>query len=98
MAKFCLKAALIDTVDQGTITGDLKAKTFMRKRERIVDMGGFLDGLTESLGKLQPSFWRARKPAHPVEIMSNVLEQFAPDWSRFSGLFHCEFSSVTALW
>ena len=50
-----LKAALIDTVDQGTVTGDLKGKTLTPKRERIVDMVGFLDGVTENLGKPQPS-------------------------------------------
>jgi isocitrate/isopropylmalate dehydrogenase len=47
-----LKAALIDTVDQGTITGDLKGKTLTPKHERIVDMVGFLDGVTENLGNL----------------------------------------------
>jgi isocitrate dehydrogenase len=45
-----LKAALIDTVEQGTITGDLKGKTLTPKHERIVDMVGFLDGVTENLG------------------------------------------------
>ena len=50
-----LKAALINTVDQGTVTGDLKGKTLTPKRERIVDMVGFLDGVTENLGKPQPS-------------------------------------------
>ena len=47
-----LKAALIDTVDQGTITGDLKGKTLTPQHERIVDMVGFLDGVTDNLGKL----------------------------------------------
>ena len=47
--------ALIDTVDQGTITGDLKGKTLTPQHERVVDMVGFLDGVTENLGKLSPS-------------------------------------------
>jgi len=47
--------ALVNTVDQGTVTGDLKGKTLAPKRERIVDMVGFLDGVTENLGKPQPS-------------------------------------------
>ena len=42
---------MIDTVDQGTITGDLKGKTFTPTRKRIVDMVGFLDGVTGNLGK-----------------------------------------------
>ncbi len=46
-----LKSALIATVDQGTITGDLKGKTLMPERERVVDMMGFLDAVTENLRK-----------------------------------------------
>ena len=40
-----LKAALIDTVAQGTITGDLKGKTSDPGAENIVDMYGFLDAV-----------------------------------------------------
>ncbi len=40
-----LKAALIDTVAQGTITGDLKGKTSDPGSETIVDMYGFLDAV-----------------------------------------------------
>ena len=43
---------MIGTVDQGTITGDLKGKTLTPEHERIVDMVGFLDGVTENLGNL----------------------------------------------
>jgi isocitrate dehydrogenase len=46
-----LKSALINTVNQGTITGDLKGKTLQPKSERVVDMVGFLDAITENLGK-----------------------------------------------
>ena len=45
----CLKQALIDTVDGGTITGDLKGKTRMPERETIVDMAGFLDAVEQRL-------------------------------------------------
>ncbi|MDG1684188.1 MAG: isocitrate/isopropylmalate family dehydrogenase [Luminiphilus sp.] len=44
-----LKSALINTVNQGTITGDLKGKTLQPKHERVVDMVGFLDAITENL-------------------------------------------------
>lgn len=40
-----LKTALIDTVAQGTITGDLKGKTTDPESESIVDMQGFLDAV-----------------------------------------------------
>jgi len=40
-----LKAALIDTVDQGTVTGDLKGKTLNPETETIVDMAGFLSAV-----------------------------------------------------
>jgi isocitrate dehydrogenase len=40
-----LKAALIETVAQGTITGDLKGKTTDPESESIVDMQGFLDAV-----------------------------------------------------
>jgi isocitrate dehydrogenase len=46
-----LKSALINTVNQGTITGDLKGKTLQPKSERVVDMVGFLDAIAENLGK-----------------------------------------------
>ena len=45
-----LKSALIDTVDQGIITGDLKGKTTDPDNERVVDMYGFLDAVEANLG------------------------------------------------
>lgn len=44
-----LKLALIDTVDQGTITGDLKGKTAEPDKENIVDMDGFLAAVEKNL-------------------------------------------------
>jgi isocitrate dehydrogenase len=44
-----LKQALIDTVAQGIITGDLKGKTTEPDKERVVDMFGFLDAVEENL-------------------------------------------------
>ncbi|MFT7288952.1 MAG: isocitrate dehydrogenase [Halieaceae bacterium] len=44
-----LKAALIDTVAQGTITGDLKGKTTDPDTESVVDMYGFLDAIEANL-------------------------------------------------
>ncbi len=44
-----LKAALIQTVDQGTITGDLKGKTTDPASETVVDMVGFLDAIEANL-------------------------------------------------
>lgn len=44
-----LKTALIDTVDQGTITGDLKGKTTNPDAENVVDMQGFLDAVEANL-------------------------------------------------
>jgi isocitrate dehydrogenase len=44
-----LKTALIDTVDQGTITGDLKGKTTDPEAENVVDMQGFLDAVEANL-------------------------------------------------
>ncbi|QFU76526.1 3-isopropylmalate dehydrogenase [Halioglobus maricola] len=44
-----LKAALIETVAQGTITGDLKGKTLNPESERVVDMYGFLDAIEANL-------------------------------------------------
>lgn len=44
-----LKLALIDTVDQGTITGDLKGKTAEPDKENIVDMDGFLVAVEANL-------------------------------------------------
>ena len=40
-----LKTALIATVDNGTITGDLKGKTRNPSAEKVVDMYGFLDAV-----------------------------------------------------
>jgi isocitrate dehydrogenase len=44
-----LKRALIDTVAQGTVTGDLKGKTTAPERETLVDMQGFLDAVESNL-------------------------------------------------
>ncbi len=44
-----LKLALIDTVDQGIITGDLKGKTNDPDHEKLVDMFGFLDAVEGNL-------------------------------------------------
>ena len=44
-----LKQALIETVAQGTITGDLKGKTTEPAAEKIVDMYGFLDAVEANL-------------------------------------------------
>jgi len=44
-----LKQALIDTVDQGTITGDIKGKTTVPDDETIVDMHGFIDAVNANL-------------------------------------------------
>jgi isocitrate dehydrogenase len=46
-----LKAALIDTVAQGTITGDLKGKTNDPGSETIVDMNGFLDAVERNIAE-----------------------------------------------
>ena len=44
-----VKKALIDTVDQGIITGDLKGKTTDPGNEKVVDMFGFLDAVEGNL-------------------------------------------------
>ncbi len=44
-----LKRALIDTVSQGIITGDLKGKTLDPASEKLVDMYGFLDAVEQNL-------------------------------------------------
>ncbi len=44
-----LKTALIDTVDEGIVTGDLKGKTADPDSERLVDMQGFLDAVAAHL-------------------------------------------------
>ena len=44
-----LKLALIDTVDQGIITGDIKGKTTDPSSEKLVDMFGFLDAVEANL-------------------------------------------------
>lgn len=44
-----LKTALIETVAQGTITGDLKGKTTNPDTEKVVDMCGFLDAVEANL-------------------------------------------------
>ncbi|HDY83031.1 MAG TPA: 3-isopropylmalate dehydrogenase [Halieaceae bacterium] len=45
-----LKEALIETVAQGKITGDLKGKTTDPGAETILDMGGFLDAVEDNMG------------------------------------------------
>ena len=45
-----LKEALIETVAQGKITGDLKGKTTDPQSETIVDMQGFLDAVEANIG------------------------------------------------
>ena len=44
-----LKQALIDTVAEGIITGDLKGKTLDPDSEKVVDMYGFLDAVERNL-------------------------------------------------
>ncbi|MFK8049954.1 MAG: isocitrate/isopropylmalate family dehydrogenase [Halioglobus sp.] len=44
-----LKTALIETVAQGTITGDLKGKTTDPESESLVDMQGFLDAVEANI-------------------------------------------------
>jgi isocitrate dehydrogenase len=44
-----LKTALIETVAQGTITGDLKGKTTNPQSETVVDMNGFLDAVEANI-------------------------------------------------
>lgn len=44
-----LKEALIETVAQGTITGDLKGKTTDPESEKVVDMYGFLDAVEANI-------------------------------------------------
>ena len=44
-----LKKALIKTVGDGIITGDLKGRTRDPKKEKVVDMYGFLDAVEERL-------------------------------------------------
>ncbi|MEL7451263.1 MAG: isocitrate/isopropylmalate family dehydrogenase [Pseudomonadota bacterium] len=44
-----LKTALIDTVGQGIVTGDLKGKTLQPDNETIVDMMGFLQAVEKTL-------------------------------------------------
>lgn len=47
-----LKKALIETVEEGVITGDLIGKTADPERETIVDMTGFLDAVEARLDSL----------------------------------------------
>ena len=46
-----LKEALIETVAQGIITGDLKGKTLDPDSETVVDMYGFLDAVERTLDR-----------------------------------------------
>ncbi len=48
-----MKKALIETVAQGTITGDLKGKTNNPDKENVVDMHGFLAAVAENLNNIQ---------------------------------------------
>ena len=50
-----LKEALINTVDQGIITGDIKGKTTEPEKEKVVDMQGFLDAIAGNLDQLTAS-------------------------------------------
>ena len=45
-----LKAALVDTVDSGVITPDLRGKTTDPEAETVVDMRGFIDAVAARLG------------------------------------------------
>ncbi len=47
-----LKTALVETVEQGVITGDLRGKTTEPEREQLVDMDGFLDAMEANLDRL----------------------------------------------
>ncbi|MDT8894393.1 NADP-dependent isocitrate dehydrogenase [Halomonas sp. I1] len=44
-----LKAALIDTIGDGIVTGDLKGKTTEPEKETVADMQGFLDAVAARL-------------------------------------------------
>ena len=44
-----LKEALIETVAQGKITGDLKGKTTDPDAETVLDMYGFLDAIEANI-------------------------------------------------
>jgi isocitrate dehydrogenase len=44
-----LKQALVDTVGQGIVTGDLRGKTLDPESEQIVDLFGFLDAVEKNL-------------------------------------------------
>jgi isocitrate dehydrogenase len=44
-----LKNALIETVAQGIITGDLRGKTTDPENETVVDMYGFLDAVERNI-------------------------------------------------
>ncbi|HSP58280.1 MAG TPA: 3-isopropylmalate dehydrogenase, partial [Halomonas sp.] len=44
-----LKMALIDTVGDGIVTGDLKGKTTDPEAETVVDMQGFLEAVASRL-------------------------------------------------
>ncbi|MFK8013934.1 MAG: isocitrate/isopropylmalate family dehydrogenase [Gammaproteobacteria bacterium] len=48
-----LKKALIHTVEQGIVTGDLKGKTTDPDNETIVDMHGFLEAVDKNLAELR---------------------------------------------
>lgn len=46
-----VKKALIETVAQGTITGDIKNKTTDPAKEKVVDMAGFLGAIEANLSR-----------------------------------------------
>jgi len=50
-----LKHALIETVADGTITGDIKGKTSEPDKENVVDMFGFLNAVEARLDEGQPT-------------------------------------------
>jgi isocitrate dehydrogenase len=49
-----LKTALINTVGEGVITGDIKGRTTNPENEVIVDMQGFLDAVEKHLDQASP--------------------------------------------
>ncbi len=62
-----LKTALIDTVDDGIVTGDLAGKTANPAAETVVDMQGFLDAVAERFDRLLASPAQvARHKAEPA--------------------------------
>lgn len=50
-----MKQALIETVKNGIITGDIKGKTKNPDKEKVVDMYGFLDAIEEQMNAIYKS-------------------------------------------